>query len=103
MLEQSKATLSDAPAGERKVAETIALRFLASELEENLMPPEGAARTAQAHKDAIDEIWLRTVHGILLGLRSAAEQGHDFGTQGSIEKSRSGHFAQHDQISGSKF
>ncbi len=76
MLDQSKTALAEAPANERNVAEIIALRFLASELEENLMPADDAARTAQAHKEAGDETWLRTVHGILMGMRSAGAQGH---------------------------
>ena len=76
MLEQSKTTLVEAPANERLVSEIIALRFLASELEENLMPADDAARTAQAHKEAADETWLRTVHGILMGMRAAQSQGH---------------------------
>ena len=76
VLEQSKTALAEAPATERGVAEIIALRYLASELEENLMPADEAARTAQDHKDADNETWARTVHGILLGLRAAEAQGH---------------------------
>ena len=76
MLEQSKLTLADASTTERQVAEIIALRYLASELEENLMPALGAANTAEEHRSADDETWRRTVFGILLGLRQAASQGH---------------------------
>ena len=76
MLEQSKTTLTESSVNERTVAEIIALRFLASELEENLMPAGDAAKTAQEHKDASDETWLRTVHGILMGIRSATSQGY---------------------------
>ena len=71
MLEHSRKILAEAPYNERGVAEAVALRFLASQLEENLMPINEAAKTAQAHKDANDETWLRTVYGILLGLRTA--------------------------------
>ena len=76
LLELSKTTLSEAPSDQRTVAEIIAIRYLASELEENLMPADEAAKTAQAHKDADDETWLRAVFGILLGLRSADERGY---------------------------
>ena len=48
MLEHSKQILAEAPSNERGVAEAVALRFLASQLEENLMSPNEAAKTAQA-------------------------------------------------------
>ena len=76
MLEQSKQALAAAPSRQRLAAEIIALRYLASELEENLIPAEKAELTARDHKNAGDEVWLRTVYGILLGLRSAETQGY---------------------------
>ena len=41
-----------------------------------LIPAEKAELTARDHKNAGDEVWLRTVYGILLGLRSAETQGY---------------------------
>ena len=76
MLYQSKETLAGASSTERRVAEIVALRLLASELEENLIPVYEAASTAKAHRDANDETWQRTVFGVLLGLREASAQGY---------------------------
>ena len=76
MLEQSKTELGKASESERRTAGAIALRYLACELEENLLPADEAERTARAHKEANDETWQRAVYGILLGLRAAAGKGH---------------------------
>ncbi len=76
MLEESKKTMANAPAHERVIAELIAFRYIACELEENLISSGEAAKIARAHRDEADETWLRAVHGILTALRYADSQGY---------------------------
>ena len=75
MLEASKAKLEAATARDRLMAEAAAHRYLCCELEENLIPPEEAARITDERKAAADETWLRAVYGSLMAMQAAELAG----------------------------
>lgn len=75
MLETSKTEMAEATVAERELAELFAHAYLASELEQNLMPSDEANRTILDHQSTDSETWKRAVHAALMGLRAAKDRG----------------------------
>ncbi len=76
MLEASKTQMAEATVAERELAQVFAHAYMASELEQNLMPSDEAHRTILDHQSTQSETWERAVHGALMGLRAARERGY---------------------------
>jgi hypothetical protein len=75
LLEKSQSQLAEATTNERRVAEVFAHAYLASELEQNLIPADEAHETVHDHQATGSETWTRAVHAALMGLRAANERG----------------------------
>lgn len=78
MLDSSKARLAEASPEDRLAAEIIAFASMTSSLEEDLLPAEQAAATAQEHRAGGTEEWVRAVHGALVGLLALKNAGFRF-------------------------
>ena len=70
MLEASEQQLADAPADERRTAEAFALSYLATQMEQDLIPADEARRTVAEHRDGATKEWRRAVYAALVGLRT---------------------------------
>ena len=70
MLEASEHQLANAPADERRTAEAFAATYLATQMEQDLIPAEDARRTVAEHREGDTKEWRRAVYGALVGLRA---------------------------------
>lgn len=76
MLESSAAHLAEASNEDKTMAEILAFAHMKCELEEDLIPPAEAAKTAEEHRGANTEEWARAMHSALRGM--AALRGAGF-------------------------
>lgn len=70
MLEASERQLADASAEERRTAEVFAASFLATQMEQDLIPADEARRIVAEHRDGTTKDWTRAVYASLIGLRA---------------------------------
>ncbi len=70
MLEASEQQLADAPAAERSAAEAFAASYLATQMEQDLIPAEEARSTVAEHRQGATKEWRRAVYAALIGLRA---------------------------------
>lgn len=70
MLEASEKILADASAEERSAAESFAASYLATQMEEDLIPRDEARRMVAEHRAGATKEWTRAVYSALIGLRA---------------------------------
>ena len=70
MLEASEQQLADASSDERRTAEAFAAAYLATQLEQDLIPANEAKRTVNEHREGATKEWRRAVYAALVGLRA---------------------------------
>ncbi len=70
MLEASEQQLADATADERRTAEAFASSYLATQMEQDLIPADEARRTVAEHCEGATKEWRRAVFASLVGLRA---------------------------------
>lgn len=70
MLEASEKQLADASADERRTAEAFAASYLATQMEQDLIPADEARRMVAEHRAGATKEWRRAVYSALVGLRA---------------------------------
>ena len=70
MLEASEQQLAQASAEERRTAEAFAASFMATQLEQDLIPADEARRTVAEHREGATKDWRRSVYAALVALRA---------------------------------
>lgn len=70
MLEASEQQLAEASGDERRTAEAFAASYLATQLEQDLIPADEARRTVAEHREGATKDWRRAVYAALVGLRA---------------------------------
>ncbi len=70
MLEASEQQLAEASGDERRTAEAFAASYLATQLEQDLIPADEARRTVAEHREGATKEWRRAVYAALVGLRA---------------------------------
>ena len=70
MLEASEQQLAEASGDERRTAEAFAASYLATQMEQDLIPADEARRTVAEHREGATKEWRRAVFAALVGLRA---------------------------------
>lgn len=71
MLEASEQQLAQASVEERHTAEAFAASFMATQLEQDLIPADEARRMVAEHREGATKDWRRAVYAALVALRTA--------------------------------
>ena len=70
MLEASEQQLAEASDDERHVAEAFAASYLATQMEQDLIPADEARKAVAEHREGATKEWRRAVYASLVGLRA---------------------------------
>ena len=70
MLEASEHQLADASVDERRTAEAFAASYLATQMEQDLIPADEARRAVAEHREGATKEWRRAVFASLMALRA---------------------------------
>lgn len=70
MLEASEKQFAEASVEERRTAEAFASSFMATQMEQDLIPADEARRITGEHRESGTKEWRRAVYAAMMALRS---------------------------------